>query len=345
LKEETPQQYPEPVPGENPVVWRTDSASLAKALRFVGPFIDETNPNKNKSVGTLYTTGTLTGGNSQRIATAKGLTARAELSFKARTAKVVAEFLSSIGDNVEISVSDRTYVFKDPDNGHRLVVLSEEGRFPTVERDLTNMLREVDQVDRKMLLGRAKAFAGTMPLGADRLNLSFRGSEENASLHVYTPGDTTERTDDEFAVYREFPVPPPARLDDETDEAYALRVEENRQQVVAARGPAQPLEIGLNREFLAGALDVMEGTQVKFKICGTRMVLVEDELGDLEEGTVRGPEKSILLTAQQGNGPATAEAPAEAPAPTPVAAPPAAEADDEEGDEDAEDEAHEEDDE
>lgn len=311
MKEETTQPYPEPDLGTNPVTWRTVSAHLAKALKFVGSFIDEANPSKHKSVATLYTNGRLIGGNPKRIAAVKGLQAEADMSFKTRTAKVVAEFLSCIGDNVEITVSDRCYQFKDPDAGHTLIVLSDEGRFPSVERDLTHLIQEVDQVDRKTLLQRAKAFAGTMQEGAERLNLSFRGQGDTASLHVYTPGnDPNEVTEDEFAVYREF-----SETADRTTEVGA------------------PLDVGVNRDFLSGALDAMEGTTVKFKYCG-RMLLVEDEVPDVEEGETRGPERSILITVQQTRGDEAETEQEEAPRQTQAAAavPPEPEEEDEEED-------------
>jgi len=57
MREESPQTYLEPTAGANPVVWETDSRPLARALRFVAQFIDDTNPQENKNCATLYWTG------------------------------------------------------------------------------------------------------------------------------------------------------------------------------------------------------------------------------------------------------------------------------------------------
>lgn len=294
LREETPQEYPEPNLGENPTIWVCETRPLVDALRFLASFIDERNPNANKSVATLYTNGVITGGNPQRIATHKGLSCSAEMSFKSRTARVVAEFLSNIGEKVQISVTNATYKFTDPDSGHNLVVLAEEGRFKHVERDLTPLIREMAQVDRKMLLQLAKAFEGAMATGQNRVSLTFRGATDHASLKICTPGDNPgEVTEDEFAVFREVPKKP-----GETDPDH-----ETRQSALGQ------LEIALTREFLADALEAMTGTNVKFKFCG-RMVLVEDEQVDTEAAPAEGVntpavtrpyyEKSVLLASRSG---------------------------------------------
>jgi hypothetical protein len=209
----------------------------------------------------------------------RGLTAEADMSFKIRTAKVVSEFATCIGDNVEITVTDRVYQFRDPDGGHILIVLGDEGRFPPIANDLTPMIQEIDMIDRKTLLQRAKAFAGPMQEGAERLNLTFRGQGETASLHVCTPGnDPNEVTEDEIPVYREFPQ----------------REGQDPPEVVSR-------DVGLNREFLSSALDAMDGTSVKFKYCG-RMILVEDQVPEGEEGETLEPQRSILLSVQQTRG-------------------------------------------
>jgi len=297
MREETPQTaYPEPEKGTDPVSWKMDSAILAKALRFVGPFVDETNPAANKSCATLYPEGLLIGGNPQRIVAVKGLkasegdTIAKEMSFKVRAAKVAAEFLSSVDATVKITVTNKNYVFKDEESGHQLTICSEEGRFPKVERNMEGSVREIDQVDRKTLLIRAKAFAGSMPQGADKLNLSFKGEKEHASLRVQTPGEIDgEITRDEFAVYRDFPETcGDGRGRQESAEEKTNRV-------------GQPANVGVNIEHLAEALDAMEGTNIKLKYCGYpqgRILVVEDEIvtGESEE---RGPEKLVLLTARQ----------------------------------------------
>jgi len=123
---------------------------------------------------------------------------------------------------------------------------------------MSQLLLEVSKIDRKMLLQRAKAFAGVMPQGSDRLNLSFRGSDAHASLRLYTPGEVeNEITDDEFGVYREFPA------DKNIDTANPPEV-----------------ELAISREFLASTLDQMEGTVIAWSYC-KRMVLIEDE--EIEE--------------------------------------------------------------
>jgi len=265
LREETRQKYILPKAGKDPVVWETDSDSLAKALKFVARFIDETNPQENKNCATMYKEEKmLTGGNPRRIATVRGLTIEADMSFKTRGANAVAEFLSAIGDRVRITATDANYIFEDPTNKHKLTILAEGGRFLKIVQDLSARLMEKDRIDRKMLLTRAKAFAGAMPQGSDRLNLSFRGAEGQASLRLHTPGEIeNEITDDEFGIVREIPeeIPQPPRFTEKV-------------KYDVANPP--DVDLAVSREFLANTLDQMDGTVISWSYCG-RMVLIEDE--------------------------------------------------------------------
>jgi len=283
LREESHQQYPTPEPGENPITWVGDSAIFAKALKYVIQFIDETNSSQDKSVATLYHDDkTLWAGHPKRMGIVHGLEAAATMSFKAKGAKVVAEFLSSISDKVQITVTNRNYTFYDPAGKHKLIISAENGRFPKVTQNIGPMLKETVIVDRKMLLTRAKLYAGAMQQGSDRLNLYFRGTSHNASLRISTPGETEQEiTSDEFGVIREMAVEVPA-------------------------GSAIPeTSVAIMRSTLESTIEQMEGTTLKWLHCG-RMVVIEDEdvNAEVENGEAATPtpaaalRKSAVITVQ-----------------------------------------------
>ena len=274
LREETPQQYPDPKPEGTPIRWTCPTATLASCLRFVAPFIDETNPNANKSVATLFTNGELKAGNPQRFAFVEGLNAKADMSFKSRTCKAVSTFLSRIGDIVEISVYNNLYEFKDPVQGHRLAVLAETGRFMQALQDLSNRILEIDQVDRKTLYQRAVVFGGALREGIDRLNIEIKGENELASLKVSTPGEQNDIAQDEFGIYRTFP--------EKANEAPEQLAERKK-----------PIEYAMSRQALVDSLGAMDGTTITFRYCG-RMTLIEDELV-AEDGGAALPKKTVLI--------------------------------------------------
>lgn len=301
-------EYPEPTVGTNPTEWTCETTKLSKALRFVSGFIDETNPNANKSVATLRPDGTLVGGNPKKCAILKGLSASAEMSFKSRTARVVSTFLDRIGDNVKISVSigeNATYTFTDPDSKHQLIVLSEAGRFPPVSQNMMTRVSEVLIIDRKTLLLRCLAFAGAMKEGQDRINLTIKGVKEHASLRVWTPGEGADIAADEFSIYRTVP--------DKVNEQ-----PQDKEARVTALGARGPVDMFFNREFLAATLQAMEGTSVTFRSDSQRFALLEDETVT-DETAATNPVKTVLLTANQRTQ--DEEAPPAVPAPVAVAPP------------------------
>jgi len=296
-------EYPVPTPGDNPIEWTCETHKLAKALRFVSGFIDETNPNANKSVATLRVDGTLVGGNPRKCAILRGLEAKAEISFKSRTARAASMFLERIGDTVKISVTDKTYTFTDPDNGHSFVISAETGRFPPVSQQMMNKVSEVLIVDRKTLLLRCLAFAGAMKEGQDRINLTIRGTKEHASLKVWTPGEGQDIASDEFSIYRTVP----------DKEGETAELKEARLMTLSTKGP---VDMFFNREFLANTLQAMEGTSVTFHSDGQRFALLQDEAATGDDAAKSVPTKTVLLTANQ-------QTQEEAPANPAVAATPA----------------------
>jgi hypothetical protein len=293
LKQETQQPFPRVTigePGEQLTTWEASSKELAKALKFVAPFIDDTNPSPHKSVATLFATGIVKGGHTKRISVVEGLDIKADMSFKASKAKAVAEFLNNISETVIITVASNAYKFEDKDNGHVMIVLAESGRFPIENRDIRPDLRETVIVDRKMLLQRAKVFQGVMAMGSDRLNIALKGEDEFASLRVYTPGDTElEVAADEFGVVRTVHQPVIR-----TSDGIGYEKDEDGNAKEAPKPPewvAPVTEKAINRELLAEALENMEGTNVNVYIYG-RFLIINDEV------TETGIKRSILLNAQ-----------------------------------------------
>jgi hypothetical protein len=291
LREETPQTYPEPRLGENPTTWTVESKPLSDNLKFVAAFIDETNPNANKSIATLFSNGQLSAGNPTRHATVNGLTAPTDMSFKTRAAKAVANFISRIGDNVEITVTDSTYQFRDPAAGHSLVLLSEPGRFKRVGQDLSNKMMEIITVDRKTLYQRAQIFQGALRENIDRINCALRGENEQSSLRVSTPDDEAP-AHDEFGVYRTF-VPRKIETGEVDTQGNKTLREETPEEVEARKGP---VEFALGREALASTLAAMEGTSIILKYYG-RFLLIQDEIARVD-GQPTGPEKTVLMQAK-----------------------------------------------
>lgn len=283
--------YPGPVIKGDAVSWEAPSNLYARALKFTGPFIDETNPSLDKSGATFYhDKGFIVAGSSKRISLAKGLTGLKNLSFKTKAAKVISEFLSSIGDTVKITVTESHYRFEDPVNKHSLTITAEAASFPAMTAPDSSRIREVVRIDRKKLLTLTKAFAGVLPEGSDRLNLTFKGIDEHSSLRVHTPGSQeSEITDDEFGIYREIVDKIPQDV---------VRGQTGPTHIDLDRNNPPTVDIALSRSFLEATLDQMEGTTVKWTYYG-RNVLVEDT-ETTTEGSEERPSllKSICMVIQ-----------------------------------------------
>lgn len=286
MREENPQDYPEPAYGENPIEWVCDTKPLVKALRFIAGFIDETSAQPEKSVATFYTDGFALAGFPSKFAILKGLTINSEMSFKSRTAKAVAQFLDRIGEKVKVKVSfgdNAKYVFQDTTGNYEMLVTAESGRFRRIMHNLDRRVDQVIHIDRKTLLQRCLAFAGCLQENQTRINLTFRGAKEQASLRVYTPGEDYVATD-EFAVYRTV-----AEKENESPEEKEIRL--------TALLTAGQMDIAFDQVHLADTLAAMEGTAVTFKCCGAKLVLIEDEASEATGDNL--PFKSVLLTAKQ----------------------------------------------
>jgi hypothetical protein len=283
LREETMQQYPEPSPGTDPKTWEVAAEPLARALRFVQPFIDATNPTPAKSVATLFDSGLLVGGSPKKFAWVEGLKADKPLSFKSKTAKAIADFLRHLTDTVRITIDSLHYTFECPHHGHKLVVSGENVTFPNMMRNIKGMEAEIFKVDSKMLQSGVAILSALLPAEADRLNLEIKGSGDNASLRLSTLGDDSHNSNDEFTVLRTLFTGPQADG------------EERPKWEPTAENPEPPTTyLAVNCRNLLEVLNQMEGTTLTARwFDNLKLLYLEDE--KTEETDIV---KSILLTAQ-----------------------------------------------
>lgn len=302
IREESPQEYPLPEGGTGPRTFNVPAGPLAKALSFVSPFLDVANPTAAKTVLTWDTEGMMIGGSPKRIARVTGLPRQPMmLSFKQKNAKAVAIFLKQLEGDVKITVDDRHYTFECANHGHKILVLGETVQFPGAMRSLEGKQTETYKVDTKTLLSGVTILATLLPAEADRLNLRFKGSAENASLRLSTIGDDNRNSNDEFPIIRKLWSNESGTLTD----------------VTAQQGDATDSWIAVNARIFQEVLNQMEGITMDATYYGRmKLLYLQDEKGEDSEIT-----RSLLVTVQ----PISEEEAAREPEPVPAAeAPPAA---------------------
>lgn len=269
--EEAQKEYPEVSKLENPKSFKMVSKDLSRALKFITPFIEEGNPQADKSVVTFYPErGAFVGGSLRKMARVDGVQGECEMSFKKKTARAVYIFAENISEEVEVMVTEDYYRFFDPHSGNELVVRADVGRFPLVDKDFSDSITDVIKADRKMLADTVSILTGLLPEGADRLDLIFKGQDETASLYLKTGGggeDSEQVAHDEFSVFR------------------------NRLQ-----GSADKPHFAVNGKFLRAAIEQMEGTTLTLSYLGKgkgNLFTIQDE--PREEQDVQ---RKILLSVQ-----------------------------------------------
>lgn len=279
IREETSQLYPIPEAGNGQQEFIVPAAPLARALKFVAPFIDATNPTPSKSIATLDTNGVLLGGSPKRVAQVSGLPRPPfYLSFKQKNARAVAGFLGQIEGNVRVMVDDRHYIFESVQSGHKILVLGESVQFPNLLRNLVGKETESWKVDNKTILSGVQILSALLPAEADRLNLRVRGLAADASLRLSTIGDDRRNSNDEFAIIRRFWKLEAGQLVERVFETDQI--------------PSS--WIAVNCRVFQEVLGQMEGTTMDVKFYSPQKLLyLEDEKG--EEGDIL---KSLLLTIQ-----------------------------------------------
>jgi DNA polymerase III sliding clamp (beta) subunit (PCNA family) len=282
LKEESNSEYPLPQSPEESVnhTWTIKTEPFMKGLKFVTPFIDAVNPTASKSVASLTTQGTMAGGSPRRLARVSNLTAPpVGISFKQKTAKSVVAFLSSLGDDVKITVDSSHYTFECPLSGHKLIVSAEAAMFPQTFQNLEGKEDEILKIDNKTITSGVSILSTLLPTDTDRLNVRIKGLGSNASIRLSTLGDDNKNSNDEFPILR----------------TVMVRGEDG---VPAPLEPGGPLPsdtfIAANVRVLQEALSQMDGVTLEARYyTRMRLLYIEDEkTGDLE--IVR----SIILNVQ-----------------------------------------------
>ena len=163
--------------------------------------------------------GDLVGGSPTKAVRVVGLpSALAPLSFRRRTALVVATFLERVGGDVEVRVGGAYYSFTSTRDGHVLELRGEPAPFPVELLALDEPPLEAWRIDRKELLNCLEILAVFLPTRGDKLEFRVRGNGENSVIRISTPGTPTTRSCDEIAIFRattpptDRPDPPPTAL-------------------------------------------------------------------------------------------------------------------------------------
>jgi hypothetical protein len=191
-------------PSDDDVDFSVDATKLGDSLSYISDFIDEKNPAAEKQVATLFASnGQLIAGKPKKLGIVDGLETRIDISFSKETACQAAQFFRLIGGDARFTASNEKYVISAPDLCRQITIQGKSERYPR-ERVLQRLNQTVPLalVDRKTLLSRARCFAGTLPTASSRLDLLMRGSNDQASLIVKTPGRSNLRSKDEFGIFR-----------------------------------------------------------------------------------------------------------------------------------------------
>jgi hypothetical protein len=278
LREDSPQTYPEPEKGNGAQEFTVNSLVLAKALAFVSPFQDVSNPQINKTVLTWYPEGFMLGGSPRRMAKVERLPKPLKMmSFKQRNARAIAAFLRKLVGDVKITIDDRHYTFTCVTHGHQIQVMEETASFPDLIKNLEKQLTETYKIDNKTINSCVSILGTVLTTDMDRLNMRFRGKANNASLRMSTMGDDSKNSNDEFPLIRKY-WKYETELKDITEESEAADT-----------------WLSINAKVLQEAIAHMEGTYLDCHYYKKmKMLYIQDEVGNNETDIVR----SILVTVQ-----------------------------------------------
>lgn len=289
MKVHPPVSYPNPdqpsnSPDSDPVTWNYNSLALAESLEFITPFIDDENPNPNRSVATLRANGQLDAGSGKTFGRVQGLdTIPVGLNFKRSTAERVAAFLKQVGPFVEITVCGESYMFRCLKGGHTLVVAGECHSFVDDSVQLANAEYESLKFDKDTLVASLRFLSVVVSGEGKPVGVRTRGRDEVASMRISSGGPVeAEESVDEIQVIRTFIAPEDIKNDQ--DEPTTDHV----------RDTNLKLRSTTLREIMAG----MKGKFLNLKIYYPKFNLLRIE----EEKHEGKPTRSALMTFSPDEG-------------------------------------------
>jgi hypothetical protein len=202
IRTEPAHAYPDPVviKPDDPT-WLITASTLNKDLGFVTPFIDENNA--TLKVATWTTSGDLIGGTLQLMVRVKGLPVPlVPMNFTQRAAKALGAFLAALEGDVQITVTERHYVFECPIYRHRLAIARELNSF-RMPQNREGGETEVLKVDGPRLLSSVSILEAMLPKDGNKLLFGVNGNKEEALIKMSTAMEDAKSSQDEVPIIRE----------------------------------------------------------------------------------------------------------------------------------------------
>lgn len=305
LREESPQEYPEPAAMVVNHTFEASAERVAASLNFVQAFVDTTNTAAPKKVLTWFPSGIITGGQLKRVAVIQGCPRTPHfISMLQKTARSVVSFLKALPGQVRIDLGDTAMILTCTTDRHQLRVGIEPVEYPALAINLSNQGEEIFRVDRASFLAAVEILIAVLPPSQERLNLRICGIGSAASIQLSTMGDRNRCSQDEVAIIRQAAVdgvpldPQPEALPE--------------------------CWLGVMAKFLKTALVEAESVYLDVEVFSRRKLIRISEVVDTPEALKRQLLLSVVLTTPEEAAIEPVEAPP-SPTPTPAAAIPAEE--------------------